>query len=185
MCGERGAVRKGREGAATIFLGRFRLKSPLNVACGGTVVGLQAYRAAYEGYFWECVRLVLHSGAQNSLRTYVHTFHTPGSPPHQGGRTVTAVTEMQEARRASLPARAALVYPHARCALRRKWGDAGRTVRPASGCSPELCLRRTPAQPTSSPIAGGRAGSVSRSPPSSRPRGLSAWRARQVLSLEC
>ena len=83
-------------------------------------MGLQAYRAAYEGYFWECVRLVLHSGAQNSLRTYVHTFHAPGcSPPHQ-------------------------------------------KVRPAStGCSLELCLRRTPAQPTSSPIAGGRAGSVS------------------------
>ena len=47
--------------------------------------------------------------------------------------------------------------------LRRTWGDAVRTVRPASasGCSPELCLRRTPAQPTSPPIAGGRAGSVS------------------------
>ena len=133
---------KGGKGPQRFSLVDFGSKAQC-VACGGTVVGLQAYRAAYEGYFWECVRLVLHSGAQNSLRTYVHTFHAPGSPPH--------VIK----------------------------------VRPASGCSPELCLRRTPAQPTSSPIAGGRAGSVSRSPPSSRPRGVSAWRARQVLSLEC
>ena len=74
---------KGGKGPQRFSLVDFGSKA-LNVACGGTVVGLQAYRAAYEGYFWECVRLVLHSGAQNSLRTYVHTFHAPGSPPHQG-----------------------------------------------------------------------------------------------------